>query len=1289
MKSPSILLSLVAAVTMTFGVSTSSVQGQADQGLRAWGRNSSGQCNIPYDLGVCTQIAGGLYHTIALRQDGVVRAWGYNEYGQCNIPSDLGVCTQIAGSSRHTIALRQDGIVRVWGTNINGQCDVPSDLGVCTQIAGGYENTIAIQQSGIVRAWGRNDYGQCNIPSDLGACMQIAGGVNHTIALRQDGIVRVWGVNNLGQSNIPSDLGVCTQIAGGAYHTIALQESGLVRAWGLNQLGQCNIPSDLGVCTQIAGGRYQSIAIQQSGLVRAWGNDGDGQCTIPSDLGVCTRIAGGGFHTIAIRPSNTSDVDGDGIPAYLDNCQTIANPTQADCDSDGIGDVCENAFIASTTANMGAFSFATPASGTIGNCVRATGPVTVTITVVAYLGNNTNEYATLKIGGVVIENFLFLTTGHDCPATPDVATLIVSAATWNSFVAQYGANVPVQIVGAVLVDPAECASPFSTVAVRYGGPNFDCNGNGIADFCEIASGAADCDSDGALDACEIAQGLVPDCNGNGIPDTCDIATGFAKDCNLNTIPDSCDIATAFAKDCDLNTVPDSCDIASGIAKDCNLNGIPDSCDIASTFAKDCNANGIPDSCDIATGISVDIDGNSKPDECQTTSLTSGGNIQGAINSASASELRIVTLGAGTYSGPISITDKAIIIRGAGAANTIIQGTGGASSSVLKMENNPAISLIEGVTIRGGLTGTLYPNSPPQNLVGGGIFMLNSAGSIRNCIIESNFAGYGGGAYVFGCTGTISNCIFRNNNVSADGGGIQLYGGAPKVVDTVVENNFANGRGAGMHVVQGAPELLRVNIRNNVSNNIVGGLSWYGLLSPSAFLKVTSCQVTSNSALVVQGGIGISSPSQANISILDSVVCGNVPQPNISGVWENLGGNTVCKCIGDIVVNGSVDGTDLAIMISQLQTSGSEPSADLDESGFVDGIDLAMLLSGWGACPSNGSITSITPAFGPTSGGTAITITGIGFGNVTSVKFGGIAATNVVATPTTVTAVTPARAAGVVDVAVSGPSQYVVATSAFTYTVVPPWATLLELTPDPAVVTDANLRAAIVASGFAWRVRDNAANIEMLLVPMGTFTMGCNPGDAECGGDENPAHQVTLTNAFYMGKTEVTQAQWTAKMGSNPSYFSGSSDSPSRPVEEVSWDTIQNFNSATGLRLPTEAEWEYACRAGTTTARYGDLNAIAWYWQNWTNYGTQPVAGKLPNALGLYDTIGNVWEWCQDWYGPYSSGSVTNPTGPATGSYRLRRGGSWVSASYLCSGSLRYPYGPNGPGSFGFRVVRTP
>ena len=337
-----------------------------------------------------------------------------------------------------------------------------------------------------------------------------------------------------------------------------------------------------------------------------------------------------------------------------------------------------------------------------------------------------------------------------------------------------------------------------------------------------------------------------------------------------------------------------------------------------------------------------------------------------------------------------------------------------------------------------------------------------------------------------------------------------------------------------------------------------------------------------------------------------------------------------------------------------------------------------------------SITSVSPNNGIYSGGTAITITGTFLSGATIVKVGGVPATNVVAVDSnTVTAVTPAGSVGAASVEVTGAKGTATATNAFLYIaiVVPTWATLLEAAPDPAVVTDANLRAAIVASGFAWRVRDNAANIEMLLVPGGTFMMGCSPDDAECGANESPVHQVTLTNAFYMGKTEVTQAQWLAKMGSNPSAFDGQ---PNNPVEQVSWDTIQSFNSATGLRLPTEAEWEYACRAGTTTARYGVLEDIAWYYQNWTNFGTQPVATKLPNALGLYDTLGNVLEWCQDWYAPYSAGSVTNPTGPTTGTDRLLRGGLWFFSSDYCRASGRIS---NTPDSFsivfGFRAVRAP
>ena len=176
--------------------------------------------------------------------------------------------------------------------------------------------------------------------------------------------------------------------------------------------------------------------------------------------------------------------------------------------------------------------------------------------------------------------------------------------------------------------------------------------------------------------------------------------------------------------------------------------------------------------------------------------------------------------------------------------------------------------------------------------------------------------------------------------------------------------------------------------------------------------------------------------------------------------------------------------------------------------------------------------------------------------------------------------------------------------------------------------------------------------------------------------EKPAHQVTLTNDYYIGKTEVTQTLWKAVMGNNPSYFKGDN----LPVENVSWADCQEFisklNSMTGrnFRLPTEAEWEFAARGGNNSKHYqysgsNNIDDVAWY--SW--YGadkTYAVATKQPNELGIYDMSGNVWEWCSDRYGGYSSNSQTNPTGPSNDSHRVRRGGSWRNYARDCRSSFR-------------------
>ena len=211
------------------------------------------------------------------------------------------------------------------------------------------------------------------------------------------------------------------------------------------------------------------------------------------------------------------------------------------------------------------------------------------------------------------------------------------------------------------------------------------------------------------------------------------------------------------------------------------------------------------------------------------------------------------------------------------------------------------------------------------------------------------------------------------------------------------------------------------------------------------------------------------------------------------------------------------------------------------------------------------------------------------------------------------------------------------------------------------------------------------SFKMVAVEGGTFTMGASDDDTEAYDREKPAHEVTLSS-FSIGQTEVTQELWQAVMGSNPSYFSGDL---SRPVEQVSWDDCQTFittlNELTGkqFRLPTEAEWEYAARGGNQSQGYkyagsNTIDDVAWYWYNIPSqspgtdgYGTQPVATKSPNELGLYDMSGNVWEWCQDWYGDYSSAAQTNPTGPTSGSYRVFRGGCWRYNARFCRVSYRY------------------
>lgn len=240
--------------------------------------------------------------------------------------------------------------------------------------------------------------------------------------------------------------------------------------------------------------------------------------------------------------------------------------------------------------------------------------------------------------------------------------------------------------------------------------------------------------------------------------------------------------------------------------------------------------------------------------------------------------------------------------------------------------------------------------------------------------------------------------------------------------------------------------------------------------------------------------------------------------------------------------------------------------------------------------------------------------------------------------------------------------------------------------------EAKRKAEIQALAKTYTV--NGVSFTMKYVEGGTFQMGATSEQGnDAYNDEKTVHSVTVSD-FCMGETEVTQALWVAVMGSNPSSFKGDN----LPVESVSWDDCQEFirklNVLTGkkFRMPTEAEWEYAARGGNKSQHYkyagsNTIGNVAWYTDN-SGSSTHPVKGKQANELGLYDMSGNVWEWCQDWYGSYNSSAQTNPTGPSSGSKRVSRGGSWNNAyARSCRTSSRFYGNPDRRISYGgFRLV---
>ncbi|MFN6412227.1 MAG: formylglycine-generating enzyme family protein [Planctomycetota bacterium] len=233
---------------------------------------------------------------------------------------------------------------------------------------------------------------------------------------------------------------------------------------------------------------------------------------------------------------------------------------------------------------------------------------------------------------------------------------------------------------------------------------------------------------------------------------------------------------------------------------------------------------------------------------------------------------------------------------------------------------------------------------------------------------------------------------------------------------------------------------------------------------------------------------------------------------------------------------------------------------------------------------------------------------------------------------------------------------------------------------------------------------NSIGMKLMLIPKGTFMMG-SPESEECRDKDENQHEVTISKDYYLGVYEVTQAQYEKVMGRNPSYFQGAivgNENADLPVDRVSWEDAVEFckklsdlpeekKAGRVYRLPTEAEWEYACRAGSKTAysfddQEGLLPEYGWFERNSSNR-THTVGLLEPNAWGLYDLHGNVWEWCSDRHGEYPKGAVSDPTGPCEGSNRVIRSGGWYGEAALCRSALRRGHVPSiRLNSHGFRLA---
>jgi hypothetical protein len=535
-----------------------------------------------------------------------------------------------------------------------------------------------------------------------------------------------------------------------------------------------------------------------------------------------------------------SDCDSNGV---IDSCE-IPEELLLDCDSDGVPDFCEGAVVVDTQSPLAPISGALAVEHVFSGLPRvASGSARITIEATADLGGATDGVLVTLDGGT--NATFFVADGTDCPVTPNVGVITLPLAQANALVADGTLLVRVTAFGAV--NSANCPTNGGVrVKLDYLGlpATSDCNGNGLLDSCEVGTGAA------------------PDCNTNGIPDACDISAGVAADCN---------------------------------------------------------SNGRPDSCDIASGASSDLNGNGRPDECSGELVVGGtgyATMQAAHNAAPPGSTIVV--GPGTRNEPLSIGKRLTIRSSAGASQTILEGVGLNYSIMYFVGGAANGSIVEGFTFRNGQTGTEI-----DSFSGGAIAIVQSNVTIRDCAFVNNHAGLGGAIYGALTGSTIERCTFTGNSADIAGGAICFEGGAGWVVrNCTFSGNSALANGGAVHSIMAGWSLDLSSFTANEAAELGGAVSWQSM--NSAPFSVTGCTMELNEA--TQGGALAVVTGGGAFAVGGSRVCRNLPS-NVFGAVNDLGGNIFSTdCNG----NGVCDADEI----------GTGTAPDCNANGVIDACDIA-------------------------------------------------------------------------------------------------------------------------------------------------------------------------------------------------------------------------------------------------------------------------------------------------------------------------------------------------------------